>query len=599
MICVNCGKEISDDSKFCGFCGTPIAAPAAEPVPAPVPEAAPTPIVQPAPVSVPAPVVEPAPTPAMEPVPAPMAEPVPAPVEETAPAAEPVPVQPAGFVPVQGAVPPTPMQGQPMQPAGFVPGQQMSASPAPMQGAQPAGAIPPAVPPAAEGKKKGKAGLIVLIVLLVLLLAGGGALAFILLNNGPIKKINKALEAGKIETVVELYGGLSSDKDKEEISDKLLEFAEEIRDKYFNEEMDYAEAIDTLNLLAGASLETDDEIEAIRAYVNRIYASRESYAAAEAYRASGDYALALAEYDNVISEDTLYYNKALTAIGEVRNELVDAAIEAATEFMNSGDYVSAEYVLNEALLVLPGGSSELDNMLDTVRASMENTIIRDILEDANVAVADGRISEAREILEDALGIYPGNTELQNALASLPVSSGTLVGTWMLEYDMHDLIVQEMGSDFDDFESTLILPLMFEFSEDGTFRMYLGENFKDNYDKWEKDLIAYMSDYLEQMFGIDKETLEILLGVSLEEYLTDEMGEMEDLLDELVEEMDETLLYEVQDNRIYLSDEYGNMDYDSYELFEVLGDRLILSEEGDNGEEILPGLSYPLTFTRVY
>lgn len=598
MICVNCGKEISDDSKFCGFCGTPTAAP----VPAPVPEAAPTPIVQPAPVSVPAPVVEPAPTPAMEPVPAPapmpeaapVAEPVPAPAPMPEAAPAPTPVQPAGFVPGQGAVLPTPMQ-----PEGFVPGQQMPVSPAPMQGAQPTGAVPPAVPPAAEGEKKGKAGLIVLIVLLVLLLTGGGVLAFIFLNNGPIKKINKALESGDIETVVELYGDLSNDEDKEEISEKLLEYAEEIRDQYFNEEMDYAEAIDTLNLLAGASLETDDEIEAIRAYVNRIYASRESYAAAEAYRASGDYALALAEYDNVISDDTLYYNKALTAIEEVKNELVDAAIEEANAFMNSGDYVSAEYVLNEALLALPGGSSELDNMLDTVRASMENNIISDILEDANVAVADGRISEAREILEDALAIYPGNTELQNALASLSVSSGTLVGIWMLEYDMQDLIVQEMGSDFDDFESSLILPLMFEFSEDGTFRMYLGENFKENYDKWEKALIAYMSDYLEQVFGIDKRDLEAILGISLEEYLKNELGEMEDVVDELVEEMEETRRYEVQDNRIYLSDEYGDMDYDSYELFELLGDSLILSEEGDNGEEILPGLSYPLTFTRVY
>ena len=25
MFCMNCGKEISDNSKFCGFCGTVVA----------------------------------------------------------------------------------------------------------------------------------------------------------------------------------------------------------------------------------------------------------------------------------------------------------------------------------------------------------------------------------------------------------------------------------------------------------------------------------------------------------------------------------------------------------------------------------------------
>ena len=607
MICVNCGKEISDNSKFCGFCGTPVA----EAVPAPAqPVAEPVPVpAQPVPEAVPAaePVPAPAPAqpvpeavPAAEPMPAPVPEPVPAPAQ---PAAEPVPTpvqpaQPIGFAPGQGAVSPVPMQGQPAQPTGFAPGQ-MPVPPMPMQGVQPAGAIPPAVPPANGGKKKGKAGLIVLIVLLVLLLAGGGALAYIFLNNSPIKKINKALESGDIETVVELYGDLSDDGDKDEVSDKLLEYAEEIRDKYFNEEMDYTEAIDILNLLAGASLETDAEIETIRDYVNRIYASRESYEAAEAYRASGDYAMALEKYGEVISEDSRYYENAQSAAREVRNELINAAIEEANAFMNSGDYASAEYVLNEALLAFPEGSSELASALDAVRESMEDSIVNDVIADANTAVTDGRVSEAREMLEDMLEIYPDNTQLQNALASLPTGDGTLVGTWILEYDMQDLIVQEMGSDFDDFNSTLMLPLMFEFSEDGTFRMYLGEDFKENYDKWEKDLIDYMVVYLEQMFGIDKDDLEILLGISLEEYLADEMEEVEDELDELIEEMEETLLYEVQDNHIYLSDEYGNMNYDTYEMFEIVDDNLILYGENGNGEEILPGLSYPLTFTRVY
>lgn len=224
MFCTTCGKEISDNSVFCGFCGTPVAAP------------------------MPAPVV--------------------------------------------GAVPPVTFAG------------------------------------AGGTKKKGKVGLVILIVILVLLLAGGGVSAFLFLNNSA-KKIDKALEEKDIDTAVELYGDLSRDKDKEEVSEKLLAYAEQIRDDYLNEKkgMDYEAAMETLNLLADASLETDDEIEAIRTFINRIYDSRESYAAAEAYRANGEYEKALEAYANVIEEDARYYENARAAMEETQQEQENALAE--------------------------------------------------------------------------------------------------------------------------------------------------------------------------------------------------------------------------------------------------------------------------------
>lgn len=606
MICVNCGKEISDNSAFCGFCGTPVAAPApaAEPVPAPAPAAEAVPAAEPTPV--PAPAAEAAP--AAEPVPAP------APTAEAVPMAEPVPVQPIGDM--QGAGNTAPIPPVPTQPdqAAYFAQNQMPVPPTPMQ-AQPIGAVPPAVPAEAGGKKKkGKAGLIVLLIILVLLLAGGGVLAFLFLNN-PTKKIDKALKAGDIETVIELYGDLSSDKDKDAVSEKLLAYAEELGDGYFNEEkgMDYETVIESLNLLAGASLETDDEIEDIRAFVNRIYASRESYAAAEAYRASGEYARALEKYDDVIAEDTRYYDKALTAIQEVRNELVNAAIEEANAFMNSGDYVSAEYVLNEAMLALPGGSSELESALHTVRKSMEDELVSDVIEDALVAVTDGRISEAREMLEDMLAIYPDNVQLQSALAGLPANvDGTLVGTWKMEYDVYGAMAEELvemlGEDFADFDSALMLPLVFEFLEDGTLKMYVGDEFRDNFDSWIDNFIDFVADYLYDMFAADgmsreetAEIFEMIYGASLEDYLREELGrelaaEMADL--EGLLNMEENLSYEVVGNKIYTSDDNGNMDYSTYVIFEVQGNMLLLSPEEGSEEELFPGVSYPLVFYRV-
>ncbi|MCH5275589.1 MAG: hypothetical protein J1E65_07090, partial [Lachnospiraceae bacterium] len=545
-----------------------------------------------------APVAESVPTPVPEAEAAPAAEPVPTPA--------PVPVQPTGYM--QGVAPaPT----QPGQAANFAQNQ-MPVPPTPIY-AQPVGAVPPAVPAEVGGKKKkGKAGLVILLVILVLLLAGGGALAFLFLNSNPAKKIDKALEAGNIETVIELYGELSGDKDKEEVSQKLLAYAEQVRDDYFNEKkgQDYESTIEVLNLLADASLETDDEIEDIRAFVNRIYASREAFAAGEDYRASGEYVLALEKYDDVIAEDTRYYDKAQTAFEETKQELINATLNEAYALMNSGDYLAADNLLNEVNLAIPGGgSSELADAHLTVQAAMEDKLVSEVIEDANVAVADGRISDAQQMLEDMLEVYPDNVQLQNALAGLP-TDGTLVGTWILECDIQSLVVEELGDDFADFDSPLVVPLMFEFNEDGTFRMYMGEDFKDNFDNWLEDFIVFTTDYLYDMLASEgmsraeaDEIIQMIYGSSLEDYLRDELAYQLDFAMEDLEEvmgMEESALYEVQGNKIYLSDEYGVMDYSSYETFEVYGNMLILSNENGSTEEIFPGtgIHYPLTFYRV-
>ena len=41
MFCKNCGKQLPDEAKFCGNCGTPVTMPAAPWTPGPAPEGAP------------------------------------------------------------------------------------------------------------------------------------------------------------------------------------------------------------------------------------------------------------------------------------------------------------------------------------------------------------------------------------------------------------------------------------------------------------------------------------------------------------------------------------------------------------------------------
>ena len=187
MFCPRCGKENTDDSKFCSYCGAKIelAAPIA---PAPASEA-----------EAPAPIPEPAPVPE----PAPIPEPVSVPETVTPPMQQPMPMN---GQPLQQ---PVPMNGQPMQPAGgqFIP-------PVP----QPQIPMEPMAP--LEPKKKGNTAAIVVIVLIVLLILGGlGFLGF--------RMVTKNAQNKEIQAKVETAGRYLYDKDYE----RAITAYQEILDK--------------------------------------------------------------------------------------------------------------------------------------------------------------------------------------------------------------------------------------------------------------------------------------------------------------------------------------------------------------------------------
>ena len=184
MHCPNCGRELNDNQKFCGGCGTDVSHLWQQAAPAPV-AAEPAPV-EPAPAA-PAPVAEPEPaapeTPAAAPVPMPMAmafaqatasaapaavpaeaapAPVPAPVE---PAPVPAPVE-AAPAPVAAAPAPAPAPAPVAAPVAAAP----APAPAPAESAfGPIGTPMPTPAPVAQAggneppkkKKKGKAGLII------------------------------------------------------------------------------------------------------------------------------------------------------------------------------------------------------------------------------------------------------------------------------------------------------------------------------------------------------------------------------------------------------------------------------------------------------
>ena len=581
MICSNCGKEISDGSKFCGFCGG--AQQAAAPV-APV---------EAAPVAEPAAPVEAAP----------VAEPV-APVE-AAPVAEPVPPvqQPmAGAVPpmqqpMAGAVPP--MQ-QPM--AGAVPPMQqpMAGNVPPMQGGvQP---VPPAQP-----KKKSKAGLIIVLILVVLLLAGGGIFAFMWMNR-PITKVADAFAEGDIDQVVELYEEVG-EKDKAEVETQAKTYAIDMVDNYLSgaEDVDYETLSETLEALCEDILADDEEVAAKAEIAAAVNASREAFEAAEEHKANGNYQEALASYAEVIADDAVCYDEAQAAITEVKDTVRSEAIAEAEEYMSWEDYWSAREVLNDALTILPDDTELMDAMTAIDEAEVQSEVDY-YIEYAMDYVEWGYYSDAIYVLESALVEYPGNSDLTdayNAIIEEMYAANPLLGKWSMQMDVSSMLAEEMGMDATAMETEFIINMIFEFTEDGEYMIYVDEeSFKEVFTVWIDEYIDYEIQVMCDEYGITAEEMDEMFvemyGMTLEEYLNEAMEEeldIDSLVDEATAGMEASGVYETEGDKLYMSEYY--IDYSVYDIFTIEGDTLTISlADGMEFESTIPGVEYPFVLTRV-
>lgn len=655
MFCRKCGKEINNTSRFCPFCGTPVVMPAAPaPVADPEPAApASAPVEAPAAAEAAAPVME---APAAEAVPAvetpaeaapeapaaeapaeaapeaPAAE-TPAEAAPEAPAAEAntaapapeavptmaapaTPVQPAPAQPMMNQAPVQPIMNQaPVQPAPAqpmmnqapvqpTPAQPMGGQPYPQPGAP----VPPAYSPIPadkpEKKKKGKAGVVIAIILIVLLLAGGAAAAYFFIFASPAKKISKAIEAGNMETVTELYEKVNSEKDKDQIKSELLTYVQTLEDNYLAEEITYEDAIRTMEDLRDVVF-TDGEIEDIMHMVSKIHDSRENFAKAEELAATGtwkDYYDAIGYYEKVVSDDTLYYDKAQDAIANCKTECISAAEAEADGYIADGDYDAAVSFLEDAYY--DTGYDELYDKMDQVKADMKDALLEKAIENAKAEVVAGNYTEARNIINNAKEDYGYDSRFDDILAGIPVDT-SLVGKWKLEYDMNDIIASTVGEDMDNFDSEFYVTFVFEFTEDGICRLSLDEDsFVKSFDSWKDDLLDYLIDMALEEYISDgsmtkkefEKAFKSTYGMTLKEYFSEMLDEELDV-SELLDETETEMKYYVEGDKLYLVDDTDTEDY--YENFYIEGDTLVLGGDGSLSEaEILPGLSYPLQLTKV-
>ena len=493
------------------------------------------------------------------------------------------------------------MNQAPVQPA---PAQTMGGQPYPQPGAP----VPPAYSPIPadkpEKKKKGKAGVVIAIILIVLLLAGGAAAAYFFIFASPAKKISKAIEAGNMETVTELYEKVNSEKDKDQIKSELLTYVQTLEDNYLAEEITYEDAIRTMEDLRDVVF-TDGEIEDIMHMVSKIHDSRENFAKAEKLAATGtwkDYYDAIGYYEEVVSDDTLYYDKAQDAIANCKTECISAAEAEADGYIADGDYDAAVSFLEDAYY--DTGYNELYDKMDQVKADMKDALLEKAIENAKAEVAAGNYTEARSIINNAKEDYGYDSRFDDVLASIPVDT-SLVGKWKLEYDMNDIIAETVGEDMDNFDSEFYVTFIFEFTEDGICRLSLDEDsFVKSFDTWKDDLLDYLIDMALEEYISDgsmtkkefEKAFKSTYGMTIKEYFSEMLDEELDV-SELLDETETEMKYYVEGDKLYLVDDTDTEDY--YENFYIEGDTLVLGGDGSLSEaEILPGLSYPLQLTKV-
>ena len=186
----------------------------------------------------------------------------------------------------------------------------------------------------------------------------------------------------------------------------------------------------------------------------------------------------------------------------------------------------------------------------------------------------------------------------------------LVGVWSWDLDMSgqmaDMMSAMFGDDFDDFDATLIIPVRFEFKNDGTYSFYGDrEAFTKNLDNLMDSFVGFFSDLMYDMLaemGISKADadaqFEAEYGASIEEYSRQMLGEAMDV-DELLEEIAVSGKYETSDNKLYISVSLNEeVNKSDYMMFTITGNTLKLEAPEGSADEVMEMFGNSIELTRV-
>lgn len=240
-------------------------------------------------------------------------------------------------------------------------------------------------PPRKRGKKKW-----ILLIFLIIAIAGAAFAGKMYMQKVAFDKLVTAIEKGDTDAAKKLAEEANIANTKRQLSD----YAESVKDLFFNDELDYSICKVRLDVIAALDL-IPDKLSEIRSAMDEMNISKVAWTTAQDYYKEQKFDKAITEFKKIIKSDP-NYDAAQSLIEECIGKLrSNAKTDAQKEFDNK-NFKSGFDILTNALKVMEN-DTELSSMLDKYKSEFIEVTITD----AEALVADNKYTEAVALLTDA------------------------------------------------------------------------------------------------------------------------------------------------------------------------------------------------------
>ncbi len=258
-------------------------------------------------------------------------------------------------------------------------------------------------------KKKKKALIITLVCVIVALLAALVIFLFIFMN--PERRLRSYIQDRDWGRVEELYEDKFADSDRQDKADEILrQEVDDLCAEFENGTMDYPTV--KRHLSAIADFWEDAYVQDAMDRMRTLYDSRSAFEEAEAAMAEERYEEAIGLYGQVAETDP-NYQTAQEKLETARSQYRSQVLEDVDQYEKDEDFAGAAELLENALLVLPG-DTQLEARRDEMKEAEEEYLLQTVLEQAESFAKAGNYFSAIDVIENALEEDPGNTELEAA-----------------------------------------------------------------------------------------------------------------------------------------------------------------------------------------
>ncbi len=322
-------------------------------------------------------------------------------------------------------------------------------------------------------KNKGK--IIIAVVAAVLVLA----IAFLVLFNLPVSRVQRALDKGEFAEAQSIYSEKLSDSEpSQRTEDKLLAAAERTLAALAAREIGNAEAEEKMEDLRGFGAFTDELFADVEKELSKLYSSSQNMSKAGEAFANGDWLAACDSYLLVAENDALYADAQAKA-QECLDKYADQVLTEARGLIEEGEYTAAIGCLKAGDGVLAGYgtfSADIDSkiedcyklyeeyILDTAKGLADTEDYVSARETVRVCVED--FGYTTDALAAALEDYTKLADMQlveNTVAS--AEERYAAGNYGEAFEMLEAIAEGLGEEAETALESAIADFEKRFGED--------------------------------------------------------------------------------------------------------------------------------------